>query len=377
MKNVKRLSVLTVLLALALVFTGCTNGELKLYNAFLKSQDIRTMESEVELAFNLEGEGLSEENEIMLKEMSSLLNGYKITMDQKMIQNEDKTIAKSQIDSVIDMGGIKADLSIWMDVDASKDVPEMKYVMKMPQMVMTMLGEEFVAKEYIAYDYNEIMEASGMDIDNAGLMEWSKEMQPLITNLLKEHVKNFNSDVKMIESKGQKVIDKEVFEIYELKLKDEAFKKLIRNSGNEFMENEDMKKFMTEYMEIVFKMVESQNKENSEAMKKEIEEMKKELDKEIPNMKENFNKFMDKFDEIAILGEEGITMEYAINKEGYIVSEKGSIQLMLDLELLDMEGIIKLRIDSNSRNFNINGDVKIEMPELNKENTLKLGDILK
>ena len=376
MKNVKRLSVLTILLALALVFTGCTNGELKLYNAFLKSQDIRTMESEVELAFNLEGENLSEENQAMLNEVSALLNSYKITMNQKMEQNEDATVAKSQVDGVIDMGGVKADLSVWLEVDASKDIPEMKYIMKMPQMIMAMAGEEFANKEYIAYDYSDIMEVSGMDIDNSGLMEWAKDVEPLLTDFLKEHVKNFNSDLKMIESKGQRVINKEVFDIYELRLKDEAFKTLIRNTGNEFMENEDMKKFMSEYMDMVFTLVESQNQENSEDVKMEIEEMKKQLDKELPNMKENFNELMDKFDEITILGEEGIVMEYAINKEGYIVSEKGSINLMLDLELLGMEGIIKLRIDSNSKNFNINEDIKIEMPELNEENTLNLSDLL-
>lgn len=379
MKNFKRVSAVTILLAMVLVFTGCTNGELKLYNAFLKSQDIRTMESELEMSFKLEGEGLSEETAEMLKEVSSVLNGLKITMNQKMEKDEEGTKSKVQVDSEIDMGGVKTDLSIWLDVDMSEDAQDMKYTIKMPQMVMAMLGEEFADKEYIVYDYKDILETSGMDLDNKELMEWAKEMEPVIMNFLEEHVKNFDSDVKMIESKGLRAINKEAFDIYELRLSDESFKTLIRNTTNGFMENEDMKKFIEEYMDMVFKFVESQNDENTEEMKKEIEELKIGLDKELPNMKENFNKFMDEFDKVAVLGEEGIVVEYAINQEGYIVSEKATINLMLDLKTLEMEGmegIIKLRIDSNSRNFNINGDVKIEMPELNKEKTLNLGDLI-
>ena len=376
MKNVKRISVLSILLAIALVFTGCTNGELKLYNAFLKSQEIESMESESELTFKLEGENLPEEMEVMLKEVSDVLNGLKINLNEKMVQNEDKTAAKVQIDTGIDMGGIKTDLSIWMDANITEENPEINYIIKMPQMIMAMLGEDMAGKEYIAYDYNDALETSGMDINYEELMEWSKEMEPMLTNFLKENVKNFESNVKMVESKGKRVVDQEVFDIYELRLKDESFKMLLRNFGNEFMENEDMNKFMVEYMEMVFSLMESQNVENSEEMKKEIENIKGEINKELPNMKENFNEFMNMLDEITILGEEGIVMEYAINKDGYIVGEKGSINLMLDLEVLGLEGVVKLTINSNSKNFNINGDVKIEMPELNKENTINLGDLM-
>lgn len=385
--KMKKVSVVTLVLAMALFFTGCTNGELKLYNAFLKSQDIRSMESRTDLSFGLEGEGLSEENQAMLAKVSKMLNNYKITMNQKIEQNEDRTVVKAQVDSVIDMGGMKADLSVWIDADMSKDIPEMEQIIRMPKMLMAMTGEKFADKEYIVYDYNEILDMAESGIDHTKLMNWSKEAQPKITDFLKDYAKNFNAGIKMIESKGKKVVDKETLDIYELKLNDESFKNLVRYTGNNFMENEDMMKFMKEYVNMVISITESQNEEAKE-VGKEIEK----LEKELPNIKENFNKFMDEFDKIKVLGEEGIVIEYAVNKEGYIVSEKGSINLSIDLatignkineldkkevKALEMKGVIKLKIDFDTKNSNINKGVKIEMPKLTEENSLKFSDIIK
>lgn len=388
MKKVKRISVVAMLLVVGLVFTGCTNGELKLYNSFLKSQDIRAMESKTDLTFKLEGEGLSEETEKMLKEASTFLNTYKLTMNQKMERNEDGTVAKAQVDSEMDMGGIKTNLSVWLDVDVSKDIPKMKYIIKMPQMLMSMAGEEFANKEYIEYDYNEVLGSQDMDINYKELMKWSKEIEPKMKEFFAEYVKNFDTDVKMVKYKGQRSIDSEMLQIYELKLNDESFKKLMRKTINDFVQNEDMKKFMTEYINMMVSVVESQNPGDKKEINKEIEELKK----EIPNIKENFNKFMDEFDKIKVLAEEGIRIEYGINKEGYIISEKGSINLMLDLEKLgnkvnesnkeevkapEMKGIIKLKMNFDTKNSNINKSIKIETPKLTKENSLKFSDILK
>lgn len=388
MKKAKRISVVAMLLVVGLVFTGCTNGELKLYNSFLKSQDIRAMESKTDLTFKLEGEGLSEETEKMLKEASTFLNTYKLTMNQKMERNEDGTVAKAQVDSEMDMGGIKTNLSVWLDVDVSKDIPKMKYIIKMPQMLMSMAGEEFANKEYIEYDYNEVLGSQDMDINYKELMKWSKEMEPKMREFFAEYVKNFDTDVKMVKYKGQRSIDSEMLQIYELKLNDESFKKLMRKTINDFVQNEDMKKFMTEYINMMVSVVESQNPGDKKEINKEIEELKK----EIPNIKENFNKFMDEFDKIKVLAEEGIRIEYGINKEGYIISEKGSINLMLDLEKLgnkvnesnkeevkapEMKGIIRLKMNFDTKNSNINKSIKIETPKLTKENSLKFSDILK
>lgn len=387
----KKVSILALVLAIALFFTGCTNGELKLYNAFLKSQDIMSMESNTNLSFKLEGEGLSEDNQVMLEEAIKVVNSSKVTMNQKVKQNKDKTEVKAQVDMGIDMAGVKTDMQVWVDVDMSKDVPKIVEVIKMPQMLMSTLGKENESKEYILYDINEVLDMQEGEINYKELMNWSKEMQPKITDFLENYAKSFDSGIKMMEYKGNRALNNEVVDVYELKLDDESFKNLMRYSVNNFMENKDMMKFMNEYMDMVVGMMDSTKGENVEAKKEMMKEFEN-IEKELPVMKEKFNKFMDDFDKVKVLGNEGIVIEYAINKDGYIVSEKGSINLSIDLATMEskvnelnkagvkapvMKGIVKLKIEFDTKNSNINKDVKIEMPKLTDANSLKISDIIK
>lgn len=370
----KKASILTLILALALLFTGCTNGELQIYNAFLKSQDILSMESRTDISFRLSGEGLSEENQVMLDEASKMFNSSKFYMNQKMVQNKEKTIAKAKMDMGIDMAGVKTDMELWVTADMSKDTPEILEVFKLPQVLMASFGEENQNKEYIVYDFNELMEMQEAEIDYAKIMDWSKEMQPKLTEFLKQYGNNFDSGIKVVESKGSKSIDNQVVNIYELKLNDESFKSLMRYSINNLIEDENVMKFMTEYMDIVFSTVEVSEDEKQE-LNKEIDKMKEEL----PNLKEGFNKFMDEMGKFKILGDEGIVIEYAINKDGYIISEKGFIDISLNLEDLssklneeEMKGIVKLKIEFDTKISKINEGLKIEMPKLTEENSFNL-----
>lgn len=374
----KKVSILTLILALALFFTGCTNGELQIYNAFLKSQDILSMESRTDISFKLSGEGLSEENQVMLDEASKMLNSSKIYMNQKMVQNKEKTIAKAKMDMGIDMAGVKTDMELWVTADMSKDTPEILEVFKLPQVLMASFGEENQNKEYIVYDFNELMEMQEAEIDYAKIMDWSKEMQPKLTEFLKEYAKSFDSGIKVVESKGSKTINNQVVNIYELKLNDESFKSLMRYSINNLIEDENVMKFMTEYMDIVFSTVEVSEDEKQE-LNKEIDKMKEEL----PNLKEGFNKFMDEMDEFKILGDEGIVIEYAINKDGYIISEKGFMDISLNLKDIssklneeEMKGIVKLKIEFDTKVSKINEGLKIEMPKLTEENSFSLTDLM-
>lgn len=374
----KKVSILTLVLALALFFTGCTNGELQIYNAFLKSQDILSMESDTNISFKLSGEGLSEENQVMLEEMAEMLNSSKISMNQKMVQNKDKTIAKAKMDMGIDMAGVKTDMELWVTADMSKDVPEILEVFKLPQMLMASFGEENQNKEYIVYDINELMESQEAGIDFAEIMDWSKEMQPKLTEFLKEYAENFDSGVKMVEYKGSRALNNQVVNIYELKLNDKSFKKFMRYSVNNLIEDENVMKFMTEYMDIVLSTVEVSEDEKQE-LNKEMDKMQEEL----PNIKEGFNKLMDEMDEFKILGDEGIVIEYAINKDGYIVSEKGSMDISLNLKDIsaklkeeEMKGIVKLKIEFDTKVSNINQGLEIEMPKLTEQNSFKITDLM-
>ena len=57
----KKLSVIALFLVFIMLITGCSGNELKLYDAFMKSQDITSMESDTVINLSIEGENFPEE----------------------------------------------------------------------------------------------------------------------------------------------------------------------------------------------------------------------------------------------------------------------------------------------------------------------------
>ena len=93
----KKFTVLALILALAISVTGCFGGESKLYNAFNKMQDVTSLESDIELGFTLKGEGLLEEQQLILDQVAAMVNTTKLTMHQRSEQNKDKSDRKSVV----------------------------------------------------------------------------------------------------------------------------------------------------------------------------------------------------------------------------------------------------------------------------------------
>lgn len=92
---------------------------------------------------------------------------------------------------------------------------------------------------------------------------------------------------------------------------------------------------------------------------------------------------MEDYKDIKILGQNGIKIEYGIDNKGYIVHEKGNMDLRLDLGNIskaigeeEVKGIINLGINYNSKSYNINEDIKIEMPSTNKDNSINFVELM-
>ncbi len=134
-------------------------------------------------------------------------------------------------------------------------------------------------------------------------------------------------------------------------------------------------------MKLVLNIAEISETEKVEALA-ELNNLKKNL----PEFKNKFNEFMDTLEDVKILGDEGIVIEYAVNKDGYIVGEKGKIAIELDLKalgkvfeeelLVEDTGKLKLNIDFNTKISKINEKVEINMPKTNKENTIDFNELL-
>lgn len=378
----KRFSIIALILMLAMVFTGCTSNEVELYNAYMKSQDITSMESDMNLKLTLGFEGFPEEADEQLELIANTLKDLEFNIHMKQAANEENTKAQVEMDMGMNLGGMMMNMVTWADVDMSTDAPTMEAIVKMPQMLMTQLSPDG-SKEYIVYDYMD-MANLGEEYDFNELMDWAIEMEPKILKFMEDYPKNFDPGFEVAKYKDKKEVDGETLSIYEVKLDDANFKELMRYTVNNSMENEDVTKFFKEYMNQVMKLMKSQGLEDEEI--KEINEELAKLESSLPEFKDKFNKFMDTIKDVKILGEEGIVIEYGVNKDGYIVKETGKVDLGIDLKAVgeafgqelisEGAGTIKLGIEFDSKIKNINKEVEINIPEVNEENSINYNDIL-
>ncbi|OZV12644.1 hypothetical protein CIW83_08490 [Tissierella sp. P1] len=375
----KKISVLALILALSISLTGCVGGELKLYNAFNKMQDVTSIESEMEMGFTFETEGFSEEDQIMLEQVSAMVNNSKITMNQKAQYNKGQTVGQAQVDMNMNFGGMVMPMNVWVDMDMSTDELKMKEIIKMPQMLMNSMVPNDPEKQYLVLDMGQMMKEESKELNFNELMKFSKEFQPKLAEFMKEIQKDFKPDIKMVEEKGSKVVNKEMLNIYELTLNDATLKELVKYAVNYSLDKKEVVEFIKEYMNAVMKVVTIPEAEKK-AAEAEIKQGLEDLEKQLPEFKVKFNEFMDKYEDVKILGDKGIVIEFGINKDGYIVHEVGNIDLRIDLGQIaevvgekapEMKGIIKLGINYTSKSYNINSkDVKVEMPKVDENNSI-------
>ncbi|WP_077369103.1 hypothetical protein [Anaerosalibacter sp. Marseille-P3206] len=398
----KKVSVVALVLVLALAFTGCTGVEQRLYKGFAKNQEITSLESDTDVTFILEATDFSEEEQMMLQQAINMLDNSKISMHQISKTNKEKTVTKAYVDMDMTFGDMKMPMEAWVDMDMSKDNPEMLEIIKMPAMIMGMMSPENPNKEYLIYDFEEMMKElpeGQEEVNNSKLMEFSKDMQTKYVDFFNNYFKEFDLGVKMAKYKGTRSANGKSLYIYEVNLDDANFKKLIRNAVNNSLENEETIKFIEEYMSDVVNIMEIPEEEqmSKEEMKEEVKEGLDKFKEELPNIKKQFNEFMDKLEDVKVLGDKGIVIEYGMNSDGYIVHTKGNIDLAIDLEAIgkafetatkteettgvetkvQSKGKLKLGIEFNTNMYNINKDVKIEMPKTTEENSLRMSDLMK
>lgn len=379
----KKLSLLSLLLALTISLTACTGGELKVYNGFNKMQDITSIETETEMNFTFKGEGFSEEEQVVFDQISAMFNDSSVKIHQKSTQNKEKTVAKAEMNTDMNFGGMGMNTKVWVDVDMSKDKPKVVEIIKMPQMLMASMATDGTPKEYVVYDIGDILNQEDT-LNFTELVNFIKEFQPKLTEFAKSMEKDFKPSIGLAKEKGKREIDGKKLDIYELKLNDDTLKELVKYAVNYSLDSEVVMNFIKEYMNQVTKVAFANMPENERADgEKEIKSVMEEVEKKLPEFKTQFNKFMEDYKDIKILGQNGIKIEYGIDNKGYIVHEKGNIDLRFDLGNIskaigeeEVKGIINLGINYNSKSYNINQDIKIEMPSTNKDNSINFVELM-
>ena len=98
-----------------------------------------------------------------------------------------------------------------------------------------------------------------------------------------------------------------------MKLNDATLKELVKYAVNYSLDKKEVVEFIKEYMNAVMKVVTIPEAEKK-AAEAEIKQGLEDLEKQLPEFKAKFNEFMDKYEDVKILGDKGIVIEFGINK---------------------------------------------------------------
>lgn len=398
MKKTKKLVALSVSLVMtAALFTGCSTDGLALFNAFGKTNTINSMQSQTDISLKVSGSNMSAQEEEMMNGILPMLNGTKMSVATKTIQNEEKTIAKVQSDIALNLSQMPEpiNMSVWADVDVTGKKPVVNELIKMPQLLTAQFPKELQGKDYMVMNLADMTSVPGTPkINYEKLMSFSKEFQPEFLEFMTKYAKQFNPTTDYIKSVGsQSFLEDNVMkhtETYEVKLTDKSFKDLMHYTLNNLAENTDAMNFVQKYMTSmmsIYDITDVEDKSAQAEMNKAFENITTELPKALLSL----NKSLDSIENLKILGENGIKIRYTVNNEGYIIKEKGNAEFVMDLPSIsklagntatvsnpsDPTGIYTIAVDFNTDITNINGDVDIIFPKVNSTNSFNYNDLLK
>ena len=393
MKRYKKLSLLLVVLLIAILFTGCNKDEKDLMDAFIKSQEMLSLESTGNMEFNLSAEGLDEETQAIFDGFIDQINGMKLSFSQKSVTNEEQTIAKAQIDADIQLPDMSLDSSIWVDMDMSGDKPVLKEIFKLPSMLMNFLpsGAE---KEYIVLDFNSINESiadMGEDMPESvnfdETMAIAMKYQEKFMDAFVDYIKNYDSDLSVVTKLDDKTVDGEKIKYYQVEFDNDSFKDFLKFTTISLLQDENIIPLFKEYM--------------TEIMALSGEEMPEELSitENIEEMIQKTRDFFVKLEDLTLLGEDGIVVTYGINEDGYFVSEEGELNFLIDTKefmalvadsmeedeptmeenefLQDMPTpVFELSISYDTTINSINKDLEITMPLTTEENSIDYMELI-
>jgi hypothetical protein len=338
--------------------------------------EITSGETETNFGINLDGKNLSKEEEEQLAMMKLILT---MNINSKMkFTGEENTKAKVSGNVNANLMGQEMKMNIWADVDISSSLPQIKYIIQVPEMLKA-LNPALSNKDYLVFDFAEVMENPAMQ--QAGAMPDMGKIMDAATKFSTKFTKSFDEFIKIadakygiVERKDIKNIDadgkKALVKAYKVNIDNDDLVGII----GDMLKDEDMMKAVKTYLDEVMAL-------DPNAPKPSNEEFYAGLEQVLPVLNQLSNVM--NFD---------ITFDMGVNKEGYVSYQNGNIKMTINPAVIASmagEGNLKLEeqinanssytvtINLDSNMTNINGDVKVEdMPKVTEENSVSYTDLM-
>jgi len=352
----------------------------------VKTSQITSYERNAKIELTFEGQSDSEEMQKAIDFIEAYVDEFSMSWNEKFSANEEMTKTKMAADFDVDMKGLGVKMNYWMDVDFSGDNPQMKYIVELPppitQPFFSSAGLE--SKKYIALDFAK-NEEIGADMDFNNVAKKSTELRDMVLDFIKTSATNFEPGMIAVNKKGSATTDRgEKVTEYELKLSDATAKQLLKSFINEVVLQEDSAEFIKKYLEATLEMIEMEEEDKQEALEELDKSINEMFIEQLPTYRENVAQVFEMINDVKFLGDKGVTINYFVNKDGYIVGTNASIDIEINLADLAAavgstdvgEGTFRFGITCESSLNNINKEVNVEMPELTKDNSLDILDMI-
>ncbi|NMM61596.1 hypothetical protein HBE96_02575 [Clostridium sp. P21] len=389
MKSLKKLVTLAISMTMvSSIFTGCSYEGKSLSDAFTKTQKATSSEFKTQIGLRFNAENLSAEEQQEIGKAIPMINASKLTMNGKMNQSNNGKSGKMQADMAVQVGNMPINMGLWIDTNTANDKVDFKEILKMPDAQSSKMN----GKQYIVLDSSNINENGAVGAD---LAKTSQDMQKKLSELTIKSMASFDPKFKLITDEGTQYWNladgARNVHVYEIKLNDKNFKDLIKYTSNSIVNSKETKDFLKDYLTTVTKV--SADKGQAATTQAEIDKSFSDFEKGLPQFTTNMNKVLNAFDGVTLVGDKGIVIDYAVDSNGYIVGEKGNIDLVFDSPKFmsvvqdlsntknnnaanKLTGIYKLGIDFNTSIFNINKNVEIKFPEINSQNSIRYEDLI-
>ncbi|EHQ91751.1 cell wall-binding repeat-containing protein [Desulfosporosinus youngiae] len=392
MKLVKKLSWFVMLLALLLVLTGCSQNQQAIFDAAMKMQNVTSLQQQTTMTFKLSGSGFDPAVQQQVDTAAEFMNNAKLNLNVKTSSNQERTLSKAQVDMDLALPGMNITLPVWVDADLTGEEPKLIEIIKLPQIAKASLPPEFAGKEYTVMNpYN--MGGPQPNYDLSKLAEFSKSMPAKQLAFLTSFAQRFNPDLKVI-SKGSQYLQtnegSKLAKLYEIKLNDSQLKDFIRYAVNNFAQDQEAMTFIKEYMDTIMGFSQVPGKANT---LNEFDQAFEDFGDNKQEFLTGFNKVMDELENVTLLGDQGLELQYAI-VDGYVVKKSGTLDLNVDLPQIiqlmqsltpgpqqtmseDTAGNLSLKVNFSTVTSDINQPFEIQIPEVNENNSFDYMDLMK
>jgi|GEM_PF-2771657 len=392
MKKVcKLITVLFVMSILLSVLSGCAaQDKMELLNAFEKTAGIHSYENHS--SFEVQNVSLSStmEEAAAIEPLVSMLNGVKMDMHQKVSQNHEQTIMKAQMDMAFTIEGTTEHTTMWLDYDLTKKPPVIKSIAKLPASALGTIPGTENGEMYMVMNNTLPEEAGDFPLDEyKESLESVRSFQTEILNMIKQYAIDKDPNFVVVTQLPDRTVNGEKLKVYQLKLTNASLKALMKYMAAEMPQDESTKELIKEFIMTTIFMT-----EGTEAGMDLSDTFEKFRDG-TSTFSQDLNKTLEALDDVTMLGDQGIVIDYLINGQGYIVGQTGIIDLYMSTQQVDdaleklspngdfpesnkhefLEATATLSLKVSSETSRINENITIEYPVLTPENTLDFNDM--